>query len=150
LQYLDNAVLPKRPLSATIICCYEIAAMALLFIARTCLDWFLTHHHRVIHQPPAGQVYASSVSYGLALCAAILLWKMNRAAVSVLIARAVLTLVVYIFILFRDPSFPPTQHAIMIREITHALGLAIVLVNAFIAWYVHGRILKGRSSESVA
>ena len=150
LQGFDNTTFPKRPLSATIICCYEMAAVALLFVARASSHWYQTHHHHVVHPPPAGQVYAGYVSYGLALCAAILLWKMNRAAAPVLIARAVLTLAVYIFILFRVPSTSPTHHAIMIREMTHALGLAIVLVNGFIAWHVCGLNFKAKLSELAA
>jgi hypothetical protein len=147
LQGLDNTASPKRPLSATIICCYEFAAGAFLFVARAFSYWYQTHHQVVIHPPPAGQVYASYVSYGLALCAAFLLWSMNRAAAPVLIARAILTLGVYIFILFRVPSTPSTHQATMVREITHALGLAIVLVNALIAWHIYRLIFKARPSQ---
>ena len=147
MQSLDDIAAPKRPVSATIVCFYEVAAVALLFVGRTSSDWYLTHHHRVIHPPPVGQVCAGYVGYGLAICAAILLWRMNRAAAPVLIARAVFTLAVYIFILFRVPLTPPTHHAIMIREITHGLGLAIVLVNGFIAWHVYGLFCKARPSN---
>jgi hypothetical protein len=137
-------------LSGTVICCYEIAAVALLFVSRAYSNRYQAHHLLVIHQPPAGQVYANYVSYGLALCAAILLWRMNRVAVPVLMARAVLTFAVYLFILFRAPSTPPTHHAAMVHEITNVLGLAIVLLNAFIAWHVYGLISKARSSELAA
>ncbi len=134
-------------MSATIVCCYEIAAVTVLIVSRAYSSSYVARHDVAVHPQPAVQLYGGYVSYCLALCAALLLWRMNRAAVPVLTVRAALTLALYIFILSRVPSAPPTPHALLIREITHAIGLAIVLLNAFIAWHVDRAVFAARPSE---
>jgi len=133
---------PVRPLLATGICSYEIVLVLLAVVGRSFDHWLRVAHPSHYRPTPFPQIAALELSYALAVCAAILLWRMHHSAFHLLATRAAISLVSYIFILARaTPSFP-TQHArlispTMIHWITYVIGLGIVLLNASIAWYVY-------------
>ena len=133
---------PARPLLATAVCFYEIVIVVLAMVARSFDHRLRVVHPSHYHPTPFPQIAASELSYALAICAAILLWRMHHAASHLLATRAAISLVSYIFILARTSPSLPTRHArlispTMIHWITYLIGLVIVLLNTSIAGYVY-------------
>jgi hypothetical protein len=71
---------PARPLLATAVCFYEIVVVVLAIVARSFDYWLRVVHPSHYHPTPFPQIAASELSYALAICAAILLWRMHHAA----------------------------------------------------------------------
>jgi len=132
---------PARPLLATAICSYEIV-IVLLAIGRSFDHWLRVAHPLHYRPTPFPQIAALELSYALAVCAAILPWRMHHSVFHLLATRAAISLVSYILILARTTPSLPTRHArligpTMIHWITYVIGLGIVLLNTSIAWYVY-------------
>jgi hypothetical protein len=135
-----------RPALATFLCFYEIG-IVLLALATP----MLLHHpgppHPVAHHPaphPVAfvQTAASVLSYALAVCAAVLLWRMHRAASYLLAGRALIALVRYVVVFVRPLPFPLATHLghsrlALILWVGRGIGMAVVLLSASIAWYVY-------------
>jgi hypothetical protein len=133
---------PSRPLMATVVCFYEGVIVVLAMAARSLDHWLRVVHPSHYQPTPFPQIAASELSYALAICAAILLWRMHHTASHLLAARAAISLGTYIFILASTAPSLPTQHArlvspTMIHWITYVIGLVIVLLNIVIAVYVY-------------
>ena len=123
---------PARPLLATLICFYEIAVVLLAYSARRSFDHWVQVAHPSLYSPtPFPQIAASELSFVLAICAAILLWRMHHAASYLLATRVALSLFSSIFNLAH-----PRLH-VRIHWITHVIVLVIILINASIAWYAY-------------
>jgi hypothetical protein len=134
---------PARPCLATLICLYEIAIVLLAIVTRSFVHWLRVAHPSAYHPTPFSQIVASELSYAMALCAGILLWRMHRAAAPLLAVRACITLVFYISALAHLPPRLAPLHGRVIHHLTaiywsaRAFGFGIVLLNAAIAWYVY-------------
>ena len=134
---------PARPLLATLICFYEIAIVLLAIVSQSFFRWFHATHLSAPYRPtPFLQSAASILSYILAICAAILLWRMRHLASYLLATRAVTSLIGYVFALMRITPQAPTQHARVISLTTihwifYVMGFTFLILNTSIAWYVY-------------
>jgi hypothetical protein len=135
---------------ATAICCYEIVVVLLALVGRSFDHWLRVAHPSRFHETAVPQILASEFSYALALFAAILLWRMRPVAAHLLAIRAGISFLSYLFILVRHPfsSTSPQPRIIgptLLRVAIYAMGLGIVALNTFIAWYAYS--ITGRQTD---
>jgi hypothetical protein len=145
---------PTRPARATAICFYEIVVVLLALLAHSFDHWLRVAHPSRYHEAPFAQIIASEFSYAVAPFAAILLWQMRPSAAPLLAIRAIISLLDYLYILLRHPSSnvdsrPRMITSAMVHGAVYVVGLGIVVLNIWIAWYAYKITARRRDAEPV-
>lgn len=147
---------PERPSLATGICALEVSLLALMFIAMA-LTAYLHHVHPetlMLERRINPHLYVRSVrdwcAIGVDIVGVIALWRMNRAAVPIFIARAgvsiaaaIVGLIGYVSVLARmrvpaSATFTrPYVRLEIIRLLTPCLIIGMAAMQLVIAWAVY-------------